>query len=207
MRITRIYVNQRTTCYNGRLAWNIPKHLARFSFSAPVTPAGGAPPESLTVKVYRPGTQNGDGVPPFFHATLKPWRWVPPIPLSSKWVPMGNVFAQPPVPAAPTFGKQGAQTADIDPYDTNAGREGEVLPGTETWKAFPIEFYSPKVRGCWAQIHKPGAGEDGKVDGAKEEEARKEATKSWSVDVKPWSVCAWMEGAQMGIEKSVEWKL
>jgi hypothetical protein len=39
LRVSRIYVSQRTTTYNGRLNWNIPKHLARFSFSSPCLPA------------------------------------------------------------------------------------------------------------------------------------------------------------------------
>jgi hypothetical protein len=212
MRISRIYVSQRTTCYNGRIAWNIPKHLARFSFSAPVTPTGESPPESLTLKVYRPGTKNGDGVAPFFAATLKPWKWVPAMPLSSKYVPISNVFAQPPIPAAPGYGKQengvqAVKSGDVDPYDIDPKREDELLVGTDTWKAFPIEFYSPTVRGCWARIHKPGEGEGGKRGTAEEAEARKEAVKNWPVDVKPWSVCAWMEDTQMGIDKPVEWKL
>ncbi|KAF4979879.1 hypothetical protein FZEAL_3990, partial [Fusarium zealandicum] len=49
-RITRIYVSQRDTCYNGRktdniLDWNVPKHLARFSWTD-------NPDGSTTVHVY-----------------------------------------------------------------------------------------------------------------------------------------------------------
>ncbi|KAI8933663.1 hypothetical protein NX059_009384 [Plenodomus lindquistii] len=71
LRIAQIYVSQRTTMYNGRLNWNIPKHLARFSFSAPPTLAGQSPPASLRVQVFPPTSSDGDGVCPFFESTLK----------------------------------------------------------------------------------------------------------------------------------------
>ncbi|KAF2033172.1 hypothetical protein EK21DRAFT_109306 [Setomelanomma holmii] len=72
LRIARIYVSQRTTVYNGRLNWIIPKHLARFEFSAPPTTPGTKPPESLTVQVFPPDSKAGDEVKPPFRVTLTP---------------------------------------------------------------------------------------------------------------------------------------
>ncbi|KAF2128027.1 hypothetical protein P153DRAFT_46925 [Dothidotthia symphoricarpi CBS 119687] len=46
LRLSRIFVSQRTTVYNGRLNWNIPKYLARFSFSTLPTPKGNVPPHN-----------------------------------------------------------------------------------------------------------------------------------------------------------------
>ncbi|KAL9534840.1 hypothetical protein SMMN14_01386 [Sphaerulina musiva] len=45
VRVSRIYVSQKYTCWNGRVNWNIPKHLARFDWTYE---ADG----STTVKVY-----------------------------------------------------------------------------------------------------------------------------------------------------------
>lgn len=98
LRIARIYVSQRTTMYNGRLNWNIPKHLARFSFSAPPTPAGQSPPASLMIQVFPPTSEQGDGVAPFFECTLTPWTWVPALPLNTRWLPLSTMHVQPPIP-------------------------------------------------------------------------------------------------------------
>ena len=98
LRIARIYVSQRTTTYNGRLNWNIPKHLARFEFSAPVTKRGETPPEKLTVRVFAPGTEEGDGTPPFFACALQPWKWVPALPVNMNYVPLKMWHVQPPIP-------------------------------------------------------------------------------------------------------------
>ncbi|ORY14191.1 hypothetical protein BCR34DRAFT_599389 [Clohesyomyces aquaticus] len=201
LRITRIYVSQRTTAYNGRVNWNIPKHLARFSFSAPPTPAGSSPPESLTVKVFAPSTADGDGAQPFFSVTLKPWRWVPPIAFSSKWLPVSTTQAQPPIPAAPGFGLQAAgverEATERDSYDINPSFQDELLAGTDRWCSFPIESYVPRARGCWVTLHEPG----------KDEDVIKEASKYWPQDVQPWGIGAWCEDAELNIPAPIEWKL
>jgi hypothetical protein len=190
LRISRIYVSQRTTVYNGRLNWNIPKHLARFSFSAPPTEAGASPPETLTVKVFPPSSKNGDGVGPFFACTLKPWRWVPSFPVSSKWLPLSTTLAQPPLPAAPGF-KQAVEDeingGKVDEYDVSPKFEPALLAGTDHWCTFPIDSYTPRARGCWVTMHSAGEGVVGSQN-----EAVQEASKYWPQDVRPWSVGAWM---------------
>lgn len=205
LRIGRIYVSQRTTTYNGRINWNIPKHLARFEFSAPVTPAGSSPPESLTIKVYPAGSKDGDGTNPFFACTLKPWRWVPSVPVSTKWLPMSTKLAQPPIPEAHGFKKaveEEVARAKIDAYDINPKTEGALLVGTDRWCGFPINAYVPRARGCWVTIHQ--AGQD---DEEQEVDAVKEAGKYWPQDVRPWSIGAWMEDAEMLVPEPLEWKL
>ncbi|KAL1795387.1 hypothetical protein ACET3X_007203 [Alternaria dauci] len=129
-RISRIYVSQRTTTYNGRLNWNIPKHLARFSFSSPPTAAGASPPSSLTVQVFPPGTKEGDGGAPFFACTLKPWTWVPAMPLNTKYLPLSMAAAQPPVPAASGYESALGEVlagGEVDEYDLDPKKEAAVL--------------------------------------------------------------------------------
>ncbi|KAF2177720.1 hypothetical protein K469DRAFT_719651 [Zopfia rhizophila CBS 207.26] len=204
LRISRIYVSQRTTCYNGRLNWNIPKHLARFTFSAPPTSTGSSPPLELTAKVFPPSSKDGNGTAPFFAVTLKPWRWVPSMPISSRWLPLSTVHAQPPLPEAASFKKDASEASEgkqIDPYDIDPRYEEELLAGTDRWCIFPVNSYVPRARGCWVSIHEPGKDEE------TGDAAVKEAAKYWPVDVTPWSIGAWMEDAELGIPEPLEWKL
>lgn len=199
LRISRIYVSQRTTVYNGRLNWNIPKHLARFDFSAPTTPSGSSPPESLTIRVFKPDSSVGDGTQPFFKCTLKPWRWVPALPINTKYVPLSLVNVQPPCPVAPGQEAAAAFEAElergIDAYDISAKNELALLVGTERWCAFGLEAKG-WGRGCWVDGNEEGdAGED-------ENEG-----KWWPKGLKTWRVGAWMEEGTFKIAEGVEWKL
>ncbi|KAJ8112008.1 hypothetical protein OPT61_g5522 [Boeremia exigua] len=201
LRIARIYVSQRTTTYNGRLNWNIPKHLARFSFSEPVTPAGATPPQDLVVKVYAPGTEDGDGVQPFFACKLTPWRWVPAVPFKMSWAPISMVQVQPPIPE-PTGHKRAvvAELEDrksgvkIDPYDISPRNEVAVAVGTDRWCAFDIGGNVQRARGCWVEVLNAAGGSD-------------EEQRYWPKGVKPWAVGGWLEDAVLEIEKPLEWKL
>ncbi|KAI4604892.1 hypothetical protein J4E83_010940 [Alternaria metachromatica] len=155
-RISRIYVSQRTTTYNGRLNWNIPKQLARFSFSAPPTAPGASPPSTLTVQVFPPGTKEGDGGAPFFACTLKPWQWVPAMPLNTKYLPLSMAAAQPPLPSAPRHEKAVREVQEglqVDDYDTDVKKMDAVLVGTQKWRAFDIAAVTPRARGCWVEVH------------------------------------------------------
>jgi hypothetical protein len=201
LRIARIYVSQRTTTYNGRLNWNIPKHLARFSFSAPITPAGASPPQDLTVKVYAPDTEEGDGVHPFFACKLTPWRWVPSVPVNMGWVPISMKHVQPPIPepvghiravAAELENQKNGST--INAYDISPKSEVAVAAGTDRWCAFDIGGKVKRARGCWVEILKAGVVGD-------------EQERYWPKGVKPWSFGGWMEDAVLEIEKPLEWKL
>ncbi|OAG15394.1 hypothetical protein CC77DRAFT_466171 [Alternaria alternata] len=197
-RISRIYVSQRTTTYNGRLNWNIPKHLARFSFSSPPTPPGASPPSSLTVQVFPPGTKDGDGGAPFFACTLKPWTLFPPIPLNTKYLPLSMAAAQPPLPAAPEYKRALSEVlggAEVDEYDLDPKKEGAVLVGTEKWRAFDIAAIAPRARGCWVEVHEK-----------KDEEVVEEGGKEWwPRNLRSWSVGAWMEDVDWRLGEVVEW--
>ncbi|KAG9187953.1 hypothetical protein G6011_01876 [Alternaria panax] len=197
-RISRIYVSQRTTTYNGRLNWNIPKHLARFSFSSPPTPPGGSPPSSLTVQVFPPGTKEGGGGAPFFACTLKPWKWVPPIPLNTKYLPLSLAAAQPPLPAALGHEEDVREVLgglEVDEYDLSPQKEAAVLVGTERWRAFDIAAVTPRARGCWVEVHE-----------SKEGEVVEESGKRWwPRGLGEWSVGAWMEDVDWKLGEVVEW--
>jgi hypothetical protein len=198
LRIARIYVSQRTTTYNGRLNWNIPKHLARFEFSAPVTKKGETPPEKLTMKVFAPGTQEGDGVAPFFACTLQPWKWIPAIPFNMKYAPIAMQQVQPPIPEPAGF-KNAVETelnsnVKIDPYDISAKNEVAVAAGTDRWCAYDIGGKIERMRGCWVEVlhSKTGGEEEGKY---------------FPQGLQPWSVGGWMEETELSIDKPLEWKL
>jgi hypothetical protein len=196
LRIARIYVSQRTTTYNGRLNWNIPKHLARFSFSAPATPSGSSPPKALTVRVFPPGSSDGDGTSPFFACTLTPWRWVPALPINSSYVPLSLMLAQPPCPEPAGRRTAAAFEAEletpIDPYDISPKNEEAVLVGTERWCGVGLVAKS-WGRGCWVEMIKTeGDGDEGKY---------------WPKGLKPWSVGAWLEDGHFDFGLPLEWKL
>lgn len=225
-RITRIYVSQRETCYNGRHNWNIPKHLARFTFSSPA-----GTPGPLTLAVYAP---DPSAKAPFFSATLTPFRWLPAIPLSTRFLPLSTTLAQPPVPAAAPPPAAGSSGPDGDgdggsdaAADANANADASadadapatdpaLLCGTQHWRSMPINSYSPATRGMWVTVHAPGTGPyaagAGKPSGARLSEAETaeavaEATRWWPVAARPWPVGVWMDGGEMEIPAPVEWKL
>ncbi|KAF9692210.1 hypothetical protein EKO04_009851 [Ascochyta lentis] len=201
LRIARIYVSQRTTTYNGRLNWNIPKHLARFSFSAPVTPRGAVSPQDLTVKVFPPGTVDGDGVQPFFACKLTPWKWVPAVPVNLGWLPISMTHVQPPIPepvghmrAVVTEMQDKERGIVVDPYEISPKNEVAVAVGTDRWCAFDIGGRVQRARGCWVEVLKPG------VEGGEEKSY-------WPQGLQPWRFGGWMEDAVFEIEEPVEWKL
>jgi hypothetical protein len=175
-RITRIYVSQNDTVWNGRHNWNIPKHLARFDFANP-TPTSPA----TSLKVYPPTGQANDDKP-FFSCTLAPFRYLPSFPLSSKYMPLSTTLAQPPLPSAPVA------VGDVD------GTPGELLTGTEMWRGMPIDFFSPSAKVIWAT-----------VDGVPEED-KADAVRHWPVDAVPWKIGAWVRDATFLIPEPVEWK-
>ncbi|KAF1808178.1 hypothetical protein P152DRAFT_462832 [Eremomyces bilateralis CBS 781.70] len=129
-RIARIYVNQKETTYNGRTNWNIPKHLARFAFSAPATKTGSKPPESLHVAVFPPSESATES---FFSVTLKPFRRFPAVPFSSRYLPVSISLTQPPIPSG----------------------EADYLVGTDTWAEYGIGSSTGRTRGAWVEVHPP----------------------------------------------------
>ncbi|KAK8114569.1 hypothetical protein PG999_006638 [Apiospora kogelbergensis] len=160
-RITRIYVSQKYTCWNGRKSellglvfrrccrdalcadieaivdWNIPKHLARFEFDD-------LPDGSTKVKVYPHDTtddvaETRASESPFFQATIQPIKWSPYFPLSSdifKYIGIDASLAQPPLPAG-----DGSQ---------------KELPGTERWCKVVPDQKSRKACLAWVDMSQRG---------------------------------------------------
>lgn len=127
-RVTRIYVDQKETTYNGRLNWNLPKHLVRFTFTNLNNPA------RIRVQVFPPDTT---ATSPFFTATVKPFRWLPSFPFSSK-----ALVINPPVPAS--------------------GKDGEEeLCGTDKWVRTAMAFSCKNAKLCSTDVVQPlGEGEE-----------------------------------------------
>lgn len=110
----------------GRNNWSIPKHLARFSFSAPPVKKGTSPPSSLTVSVFPP---NRNSQHPFFTATLTPSHYMPTFPLSTAYLPTSSLIVQPPLPAG----------------------DEAMLCGTEVWRSFVIGASTKRTRWMWVK--------------------------------------------------------
>ncbi|KAI9779112.1 MAG: hypothetical protein M1816_003756 [Peltula sp. TS41687] len=165
-RITRIYVDQRDTCYNGRKNWGIPKHLARFSFSQPP----GESSSSLKVEVFPPHPTSAST--PFLTVRLQRMRWVPSFPFSTKLSPY-----------------LGLEPALVQPRLEASRKPGqEELTASEGWSRFAPWMYSPKVSLAWADVKRDvGSGQ------------------GWWPDVRPWSVCLWVEDATMEIPRAETW--
>ncbi|KAF3351313.1 hypothetical protein VD0002_g6464 [Verticillium dahliae] len=133
-RITRIYVSQRQTCWNGRKNWNIPKHLAAFDWQDHQD-------GSTTIKVYPHDTEPvsaAEASPsktPFFQTTFRPTPFVPSFPISMslfKHLGVDATLVQPPLP-------QGQ------------GSHGE-LPGTDRWCAVAPDQSSRRSSIGWFDL-------------------------------------------------------
>ncbi|KAH7324555.1 hypothetical protein B0I35DRAFT_475791 [Stachybotrys elegans] len=99
-RITRIYVSQPYTCYNGRRNWGVPKHLARFDWTD-------NPDGSTSVKVFPhdttpDATEASPSTTPLLQATFKPVPYLPRFPFSTGWldyIGISTKVVMPPLPA------------------------------------------------------------------------------------------------------------
>ncbi|KAL8389060.1 hypothetical protein RB595_008819 [Gaeumannomyces hyphopodioides] len=136
-RITRIYVSQKHTCWNGRKNWNIPKHLAAFNWTDNQD-------GSQTVQVF-PHDTEGDSAEakastkPFFQATIKPMAFAPSFPLSwnlLKYLGIDSTMVYPPLP------------------ESAASSQGE-LPGTQQWVSILPDIYSPRTSLMWFDMKQP----------------------------------------------------
>lgn len=100
VRVSRIYVSQKYTAWNGRVNWNIPKHLARFDWTSDVN--GGE-----SVKIYPFDTsgdpyESGPSAKPFFQMSFSPLlNGILQIPFSTDLYGILGInltLVQPPVP-------------------------------------------------------------------------------------------------------------
>ncbi len=140
LKLTRIYVSTDKTCWNGRKNWNIPKHLAKFEWED-------CPDGSVSVRVFPhdttevyDATEANPSATPFFKATLKPMRYVPSFPMSTKLYEAIGIdlgLVEPPLPTG--VGSQGA------------------LVGTDLWcRSVPYQ-YSPKSSLLWVDMSQKDA--------------------------------------------------
>ncbi|EWC46471.1 hypothetical protein DRE_04194 [Drechslerella stenobrocha 248] len=141
-RITNIYVSSKETIYNGRRNWNIPKHLAVFSFDSS-TETG-----RTRITVAHPESPES----PFFAAVVAniPLLSRVPVPLSTSLSPLNLECHQP----------------ELRAVEGERGREnGETA--TTTWRSF-LPWMGGKVRFVKCVEMKNGNGDGSwpdKVDG------------------------------------------
>jgi len=141
LRITRIYVDQKNTTYNGRRNWNIPKHLARFTFS------NLSNPPRIRCQVF---SADPTITVPFFSATIQPFRWAPSFRYSTRWSPYMGLqvtLVQPPLPAS---GKE----------------DEEELCGTDKWASFLPQLECKRAQLAWVETEQPDGEGDEEVAAA-----------------------------------------
>ncbi|KAF7555774.1 hypothetical protein G7Z17_g1864 [Cylindrodendrum hubeiense] len=125
-RISRIYVSQKHTCYNGR--------KTRFDWSD-------SPNGATTVKVFPHDTDPQDAAEataspvPFFQATFKPWRFAPSFPFRTSWIDYLGITT----------------TLALPPLPNGNGSQGE-LPGTDRWCTIIPQQYSRRTMVGWFDI-------------------------------------------------------
>lgn len=148
-RISRIYVSQRHAMYNGRLHWNIPKHLARFEWVEDPTTT-----TTTRLKVFLPQEGGEDasaaqqGTAPFFQASFRTVPYVPSFPFSTAWAKyfgMDFTLVQPPLP--------------------EAGGEEAACVGTDQWCAFETTQASRRTHLVWWDLSQREGGEGSKFSG------------------------------------------
>ena len=144
-RITRIYVSQKQTCWNGRSAYNVPKHLARFEWTERLD-------GSTHVRVFPHDTTDhtGEARPGeklFFQCTIRPAKYLPGFPMSTglfRYLGIDDTLVQPPLPAGNPAAEQGA------------------LVGTERWcRLAGYTMSSSSSSLVWADMSQ----KDGDMDG------------------------------------------
>lgn len=183
--------------HTGRKNWNIPKHLARFTFSPhnPSPPASSSstststfppPPLTITVSPYSPPT-----APPFFTCTILPVSYFPfSFPLSTSWGSLLGLDPHLVQPALPT------------------GPEDEPeLCGSEDWKRSLPVLRSKAARLVWIDLRQPSVaaegrtGEEGEGEGEGDALLRKDGSRSgeenWWPGVGRWRLGIWCQEGEL----------
>ncbi|KAJ8123440.1 hypothetical protein ONZ43_g617 [Nemania bipapillata] len=153
VRITRIYVSQKYTCWNGRNNWNIPKHLARFEWEE--LQGGGTRVRIYPHDTVAPSDSSDSAVSEsspsekfLFQATFQPMRWAPSFPLSLSWlkyVGIDSSLVQPPLPD----GRQ------------EDSQVNEELIGTSRWCKIQPALATKKAMLGWMDMSQQGDNTDG----------------------------------------------
>ena len=206
-RVTRIYVSQKHTCWNGRKSklspshltitsifanngsqdWNIPKHLARFSFKT--LPGNGL---SIAVRPHEddeliPGLRSNP--PPLFTASYRPISYLPRFPMSTaiaKYIGQDLRLAQPPLPQGP--------------------ENMEELAGTRKWcRVLPYLYSSKTSLGWWDLKQGNASDEDGLSVTGEQGEAREGSENFWP-GLGRWRIGVKMEDAIIEFPAAVQWE-
>ncbi|BEJ17121.1 hypothetical protein CspHIS471_0605220 [Cutaneotrichosporon sp. HIS471] len=146
LRITRIYVSQRNTTWNGRTNWNTPKHLARFDFTE-------NPDGSADCQVYPLAEPS---LTPIFQARFVPNHYLPTFPLSTRVssMVMDMEIAQPPLPESASESTPEMLAAARE----QGGDDTSELVGTDKWCSFTPYQYSPGCRAGWMDMQQADGG-------------------------------------------------
>lgn len=175
--------------HSGRKNWNIPKHLARFSFERL------ASPERLKVQVFPPSSIGSADITesdkPFFSATLQPFKYIPALPFSTKiapWIGLDVTLTQPPLLP--------------QPEDDIRGLAPELRAGSKEWLQVKPLIECSKMKGCWISYEQPASqsspssssDDDEGVNGGNREGLQ---NSGWFPTLHPFKVGMWMEGTDI----------
>ncbi|KAI0300434.1 hypothetical protein B0F90DRAFT_1629790 [Multifurca ochricompacta] len=142
-RITNIYVSTRQSVWNGRINWNIQKHLARFEF----TPTG---PMSSIFKAFLP-----DGEIPFFAARVTDSH-IPGIPIPSLFMNPFMRIVQPPLlaglPADIQVESHDESWLSITPLYRGKWRLAYIQPVEGGPESFGDGLQFPKFKPFWIGV-------------------------------------------------------
>ena len=168
-------------CYSeaDKADWNIPKHLARFTFT-------GLPDKAVSITVT-PLDENT--TTPFFTATFKPIPYVPSFPASTsiaKYIGLDLDLVQPPLPE----GK---------------GTE-EELPGTDRWCKITPYQSSRKVSLGWWDMKQEAMEEDSLLANEEISSGANSGNKNWWPGSGRWRIGMIMEDADIGFPEGEYWK-
>ncbi|KAL1858860.1 hypothetical protein Daus18300_009858 [Diaporthe australafricana] len=141
-RVTRTYVSQKHTLFNGRHNWNIPKHLARFDWKD--LPNGAKQCRVFPHDTDRDVAEATASEKPLFQASFMTIPYVPAFPMSTKWfkyLGVNSALVQPPVPQ---------------------GKPEEVV-GTEQWCKCEMTQAASRTQVGWMDLSQRD--DDGKLTG------------------------------------------
>ncbi|KAI1172023.1 hypothetical protein F4777DRAFT_23097 [Nemania sp. FL0916] len=202
LRVPRIYVSQKYTCWNGRANWNIPKHLARFEWDESAegkTSVRVYPHDTARASGNNYGTFPGSspGEKPFFQATFQPMRWAPSFPLSFSWMKYVGIDAslvQPPLP---------------DGRQSNNSQIGEELIGTSRWCKILPELSTRKAVLGWMDMsqsqHDQDSGDDDDdAAGSSRNTSDAEYANFWP-GMRRWNMAFKMENADIVFGEGQHW--
>jgi hypothetical protein len=162
--------------------WNIPKHLANFSFKKL---SNGA----ISIKVHPIEDGTTPSKSPYFSATFKPIPYLPSMPMSTsiaKYIGLDLNLVQPPLPKAESA-------------------LGE-LPGTDRWCSIMPGESSRKASVGWWDLKQGGCTENDSLLGSDGESTKvKEGYENWWPGSSRWKIGLVMEDSEIEFPQGKYW--